>query len=267
MNKKVLLLLIFTFILFPKLAYAVVFEHDTVYLFENGKKITDSSVIWNSEICFSGVCDIGQQHEPVTLYKTSETNLLPFEQWKTQYYQEHEGCEGYLTYGAEINKLWSDYIKSPEYKELYEAASKEAIAKKVKGPGPYVSKITHQAGIEYIRSKGYSFYEQDICKININTYQQSLKDLALLATKKIVFDPGPATGGMGCGNPCIGGIIGTRRTYNLDIANGKFIQTDKVVYWLKVHKTYLIGFIGLIVLFYIIKKVFIKKYNLLKKSR
>ncbi len=269
MSKKYFLfILMLTSLFVPRIAYGVFFASDKVYVYENGKRIRNNSVIWQTsyktyfEICTDGICNIGQQFYPVTIYKTTEPNLLPEEQWKTKYYQDHIECEGYISHKAEIEKLWFEYLKTSEYKVLEENAKNEAIAKKIAGVGPYVAQKTYDAEVQYIRSKGYPFYENGICKINNDDYRQTLANLMTTSASSTILNPGPSDGGEGCGYPgCMGGRIGEPRTYSFDIATGKFSQTNKVQAVISDYKIYILGTFGLILIILILSKRIFKRHR------
>ena len=94
--KKTFLSMITVFIfanllLSPSISNAVYFASDNVSIYENGKKITNNSVIYvasyktHSEKCTRGVCLIGQQFYPVTIHKAkNNSTLLTFAEFSSQ---------------------------------------------------------------------------------------------------------------------------------------------------------------------------------------
>ena len=84
-----LLIAIGLFIL-PHVTKAIYFASDTVYLHNSGKKITDDAIYvvnyksW-SDRCQNGVCSIGQQFYPVTIYLPKEIKLLTQPEFDSQY--------------------------------------------------------------------------------------------------------------------------------------------------------------------------------------
>ncbi len=138
---KLILLSIFfiTALSITEKVQSVSFASDIVHVYENGKQITDNSVIWKAdygytELCKNGVCSIGQQFYPVTIYKTSQSNLT-------------------------------------------------------------------EGDIEF--------------------------DMKIATVLQTTFNPGQSIGVEYCeGENCIGGRIGSTRTYNVHIDTGKILRTD-----------------------------------------
>ncbi len=82
--KKIHFVIFISLLLFiPFVTYAVYFASDTVTLAENSKKITDDKTLWAADygyggICPNGVCDIGQQFYPVTIYRLKTIDIQKF---------------------------------------------------------------------------------------------------------------------------------------------------------------------------------------------
>lgn len=72
------------FVLTSGFVHAVTIATDTIYLYEDGKRVTNSS--WMHDVydyapsCKKGVCYIQQGHTP-TFYKTQEKNVLDHEEF------------------------------------------------------------------------------------------------------------------------------------------------------------------------------------------
>lgn len=84
--KNIFIFLLLTFIFFTNIitVIAVTIAGDTLILYENGKRVRNSS--WMHDVynyapsCNEGVCYIQQGHNP-TFYKTRENYVLDYEEW------------------------------------------------------------------------------------------------------------------------------------------------------------------------------------------
>jgi hypothetical protein len=63
----------------------VYFATNKIVLYENGKRIKDSSVLndrgHQAPVCKNGICKIGQQYDSVTFYRTNVSNILNYDEW------------------------------------------------------------------------------------------------------------------------------------------------------------------------------------------
>lgn len=126
----------------PHPASAVYFAENTILLYENGKRVDDSSVFHSRNnsfpVCKNGVCKVGQQYETVTFYKTGQNNLLNWDEWVGT----HKGCEGFekkrIGKSAEEINPECNKISSDDYWKAYMDGIKNAVlyAVTVKLPPP-----------------------------------------------------------------------------------------------------------------------------------
>ncbi len=80
---------------FPVTAGAVYFARDTVTLFENGNRVSDDLTLWAADygyggLCMGGVCDIGQQFYPVTIYRLKSEKVQGFGEFQ----RTHDSKQG-----------------------------------------------------------------------------------------------------------------------------------------------------------------------------
>ena len=104
--KKILLfipiitILFFVSLVFPNISKAVYFATDNVYLYENEKRIHDNSAIFlvsyksHSERCKDGLCLIGQQFYPVTIYRAKNNDTLTFPEFSSQHPYQGDKYDG-----------------------------------------------------------------------------------------------------------------------------------------------------------------------------
>ncbi len=97
---SIITILFFASLIFPNISKAVYFATDNVYLYENGKRIYDNSAIFlvsyksHSERCKNGLCLIGQQFYPVTIYRTKNNNTLTFPEFSSQHPYQGDKYDG-----------------------------------------------------------------------------------------------------------------------------------------------------------------------------
>src|SRR3989344_9234142 len=101
------LLLLYTMVfIFKSHPSAVYFATNNIQLYENGKKVSNDSVVhdrdFQNPVCNNGVCSVGQQYEFVTFYKTSQNHIMNYSEWINNWYYTHESCEGFAKYGEEL---------------------------------------------------------------------------------------------------------------------------------------------------------------------
>jgi len=77
----------FVILFFPVVIGAVYFAVDSVTLLENGNKINDELTLWAADygygdLCPNGICNIGQQFYPVTIYRLKTLTIQSFGQFK-----------------------------------------------------------------------------------------------------------------------------------------------------------------------------------------
>ena len=89
-------LVLFYFFIFSSTSKSVGYAEDSVYLYEYGKRMYDNSVIFvtnrsyaYSKKCENGLCLIGQQYIPVTIYKTKSSNVLTFFEFESQHPKDY----------------------------------------------------------------------------------------------------------------------------------------------------------------------------------
>lgn len=83
MNKIILFVTLIVFIFSPKITNAVYFATDTVYLYQDNNRVQDNALFvasygTYSELCTNGICKIGQQFYPATIYVPKENELLSY---------------------------------------------------------------------------------------------------------------------------------------------------------------------------------------------
>lgn len=223
MNKFKLLVfpfLIFLFLAFTSYSYGVYFATNKMILYEFGRRIKDSSVIHNrssqTPVCKKGICEVGQQYDSVTFYKTSETNVLNYDEWIDSWYSTHEGCEDFATKKEEIRKALEEWRYSEEYLETQKKVNQTTDVNERKR----LWEELEPKRAAFMKEKGFDFYDKQECQdINLsdyeNIYLKNLKDTAFFL--KTISLP-PPEGGEECkGEMCIGGRIGNDRTLEIDI--------------------------------------------------
>ena len=116
---KQLSILIFLFLfLIPCISKGVLFGKDSVYLYENGKRIDDDAAIFesylvNSTRCKNGLCLIGQQFYPVTIYRTENDNTLTYHEFSSQHPYEGNRYDGKAkrTWNAQNTENYLKYLE------------------------------------------------------------------------------------------------------------------------------------------------------------
>jgi hypothetical protein len=128
-------LVIFPCLIFPNQSVkAVTIAGDNVYLYESGKEITSDAIYlvsyksW-SDRCHSGLCSIGQQFYPVTIYLPKSEKLLTEPEFSSQY--PYSGPE----YGSEAGKAKDEWSakNTSNYLEYLDKNSRTSVAF---NPGP-----------------------------------------------------------------------------------------------------------------------------------
>lgn len=110
-HRIVIAVLFFCSFLSVNVSQAVLFAQDKVILFENGIRIYDSSVIFvpYSDRCNGGICSIGQQFYPATLYKTNINNPLTAADFDKQH--PYKGGLDSKAANEWYTKVEADYVK------------------------------------------------------------------------------------------------------------------------------------------------------------
>ena len=92
----VVVTLFFCSFIFFNISKSTYYAEDSVYLYEYGKRMHDNSVIFvtdrsyaYSKRCKNGLCSIGQQYIPVTMYKTKNDNVLTFFEFESQHPKDY----------------------------------------------------------------------------------------------------------------------------------------------------------------------------------
>lgn len=235
MNKFKLFIIIFSFLFFlPRffLVFSVYFAYNKVILYEEGKRITDSSVVNNtghiSDVCIKGVCNIGQQYESVIFYKTKQREVLRHDQWVDNWYLTRSGCEGFVKFKEDLVRAEiQDFERTKEYEEIDQ---KRRLIKTREEDDILIKELVAKRQA-YMKQR-FDFYDNPKCQINTNEYEKiylkNLFDQALYSTRILL--PGP-TGGEGVKcftQPCMpGGRIGNDRIINVDIKKGKIIESKE----------------------------------------
>ncbi len=220
MKKLIILLIFFSILIFvSKKAFSVYFATNKIILYEDGKRVTDSSVIYGEysydPVCKNGICNIGQQYSTVTFYKTKNTNNFNKEDFTSNWYLTHPGCEMYETKKTQISAALEEWGNSTKFKAFQDRVNKASTIEERKVIWAESDPVRRQ----FMKNKGFSNYEEDpTCFVSSNQYDIYFKNLISNAiyVKKINF-PAP-TGGKGCGyKNCMGGRIGDDRTFNVDL--------------------------------------------------
>lgn len=207
----------------PKPTFAVYFATNRILIYENGKRITDNSIIhdrnYGNPVCKKGRCLVGQQYEVVTFFKTNRNDILSHEEWTKNWYLTHEGCEGFSNHEDAIRKALEEWRNTSEYKEAHlriiQANDVDERQKIWNGLEP--------AKIVFMKSKGFDFFDNPECKKidssdYFNVYMEEIKEKAIYS---VTASLPPPEGGAGCGYPgCIGGRVGNHRTLKVDIQQG-----------------------------------------------
>ncbi len=115
--------LFFCSIVFTSISNAVYFASDSVYLYEDGKRIHDNNIIFiasyktYNEECTDGLCSIGQQFYPVTIRKTKSDFVISFDPGPSE---GGEGCGSPGCMGGRIGDYRSYVldINNGNYKQI-----------------------------------------------------------------------------------------------------------------------------------------------------
>lgn len=128
-------LLILFLVIIPKNAMAVVFSSDNVYLYTSGKRVNTDAIYlvsyksW-SDICKKGVCIVGQQFYPITIYLPKNNSLMTqpeFQKTQVPYVGPKYGPEA-----GRAKDEWANMIKTNYLKYLEE----NGISSEPFNPGP-----------------------------------------------------------------------------------------------------------------------------------
>lgn len=209
----------------PSKIYAILISKDPVYLYENGQKITNSSVILvddnTREICFKGSCDLYQSYvkEPVvTFYKTTEVNILNFNDWRARVFLNDKNCSDYIVSGWE--NWWQKWLQE----KTKSGANNNWVQERINTVKPQIkTEVSDDLWIKRIKfmleSGGSNFYLNQNCEKYDNEayymYIQNYIDTALYSNKIII----PKAGNSEFMNTkkLVDNINGFSRCYNVDI--------------------------------------------------
>lgn len=82
---SIITILFFASLVFLNISKAVYFATDTIYLYENGKRIHDNRVFTPGfGSCRNGRCTIGQQSYPIIIYRIRNNNITTFLEFKSK---------------------------------------------------------------------------------------------------------------------------------------------------------------------------------------
>jgi hypothetical protein len=214
-------------------AMSVVVKVNKVFLYENGWRITDNSVLSgeypSDPVCKGGICYVTQGLQSVTFYKTLNTRILNYEAWINNWYLTHKGCEWGATKEAEVTATleeWRNSAKFAEFqKRVIEAQTTEQRKEIWAESDPYQ--------IEFMKQKGFSNYGSTECTIPLSDFDNKyIPEIFKNTTYKITINFPPEPQGS------------AETTYNVDMATGKFLPNNPIQE-LTSNKTYLLE--GLVV--------------------
>jgi hypothetical protein len=191
----------------------------TLYLYEKGIRITDSSVLYNdgyrNSICWDGICYVLRKYESVTFYKTNKKDILNEKEWRENWYSNTEGCEDYLI--EEKRWLTKDKIifeNSNEYKKIHQRIGVVATRSERKKIWDEIS----QMRTIYINMLGYHSYNNSQCWISSKSYQNVyIKDIInnALYSKTILLST--STRQLGSG-------YHSAQTFAVDLKKGIYVE-------------------------------------------
>jgi len=87
---SIIAILFFVSLISLNLSRAVYYATDSIYLYENGKRVNDDSIIFlasyksHSEKCKNGLCLISQSLYPVTIYRTRNDDTFTYSEFSSQ---------------------------------------------------------------------------------------------------------------------------------------------------------------------------------------
>lgn len=112
---------LFCFSIFPIISKSVYYAEDSVYIYEYGKRIYDNSFIFvtdgsysYSKRCGNGLCLVGQQYIPVTIYKTKNNNTLTFFEFESQHPKDYYSGEP-IDRNMRDSENYLEYLKQNSY--------------------------------------------------------------------------------------------------------------------------------------------------------
>lgn len=211
--RTILTTLLLLLILFSNanIAKAITIPSDTIYLYENGKRITNSS--WMHDVydyapsCKRGSCYIQQGHNP-TFYKTQETNVLNYDEWIDNWYLSRPGCEKFSTKAHEVRKALEEWRNSPEHASIQDRVNKAAT----KAEREAIWESSEPLRDKFMEKK-FDFYNNPECKkIDYDEHEMYLNDLKNNASYSIAVNIPPSKD------------FDTSRTYRLDVEDGKLSE-------------------------------------------
>ena len=132
MSKTKSLKLSFSFLIFTlfsilhlNVVLAYVPPTDKITLYENGKRVTDSSYMhsgyfYKAPICRQGVCNISRETNNITLYKITETSVFDYEEWIELYENDRNAYDEYIQ-GVKNDALYTVTLRTGQTKEEAES--------------------------------------------------------------------------------------------------------------------------------------------------
>lgn len=233
--KKLYLLLVIPIFLFPVITEGVAFSEDKLILFDNGKQITDNSVIITqgiyTKVAERGIYLSSQAFDKnIILYKTNNTNLLNYAQWHDDALLGDKNCAGYITQKSEWEKAKAEFEKNKS--SLHQDIQKRVASAQTREERGRIWDEWNNIVKEYMHSLGFTFYLNTECyRYDTNMHDNYLKENILKASySKSVVIPSPEDnevyGAIGM-NPS--GIVGTPRTFKVDIIKGTIEEASPVL--------------------------------------
>ncbi|MBI3589060.1 MAG: hypothetical protein HY093_01445 [Candidatus Liptonbacteria bacterium] len=248
-------------------AKAVYFASDKILLYENGKKITDSSVIVSydiyTEICKNGTFELGQQFSRnLTLYKTNESNLMDYGGWSE--YDKNNVLTGSICSQNSINevaKVVYEFNVSNRNSDEYRQILKRQDSKGSTGEKSCViwadwnsqenAFLIKQGLNPKCRLGGTCGYESYLSKYTKDSPYHT--NITIPDPKDNETHDGGTYGGVNI----LGGRVGNSRVFKVDIGNGTVAEETGLIKSPKTQQ-YLIALLSLIaistVIFLVIKK-------------
>ena len=205
---------------------AVFYAENKIYLYENGRRIEDDSVMqdknFQSPLCKAGICIVGQQYEEITFYKIRDRNMMSSGEWRDNWYLSHKGCEGFAEKKEQLGEALNKWRRAPGFQEIQDLG-REGLSDEDR------IKMLTVHRIDFFKAQGFDFYDNPVCaQINFDDYEdvylEGLRDGAVYTT--IVRLPPPDPGGGLKGEPgTFGGRIGDDRVLSVDLKTGVVSRT------------------------------------------
>ncbi|MEW6009318.1 MAG: hypothetical protein AB1629_06775 [Candidatus Omnitrophota bacterium] len=212
-------------------AWCVYFAGDTLYLFENGKRITDNSIIVTHDIykkvCIKGIYVLGQQFSRnLIFYNTNKSELEDYREWQEGSYLMDKNCRGYITQKSEWEKAKKQFEE--ENKDYYIEIQKRVGIAKTREERRKIWDEWIIKKDEFMHAKGFTFFRNSECyKYGTKAYDAYLQSCMNSAAYQIeIAIPEPIDQETHDAPPLprLGGRIGTSRCFNVDIKTGKVEQ-------------------------------------------